>query len=153
MKFRKVITSTLFFVILTACQAAAHEPIIVATNSEFTLSEGQQAEVGDAGIAITFISVSGDSRCPLGIECAASGPVTVSLSIRDQGGIESVEVLETFTDIEGLAPDMEFEGIKDRTTVDGYQVKIISVLPYPERKTFSIGEPDYELGLKVTKDQ
>jgi hypothetical protein len=26
------------------------------------------------------------------------------------------------------------------------------VLPYPEKKTFSIGEPNYELGLKVTRE-
>ena len=81
-----------------------------------------------------------------------SGPVTLSLAIRDQGGTQTTEVLQTFTDILGLAPDMEFEGIKDRMTVDGYLVKIISVLPYPESNTFSIGEPDYQITLKVTKE-
>lgn len=152
MKFRNVIASTLFFVILTACQSGTPEPINAIVNTEFTLSEGQKVELRDAGIAITFISLSGDSRCPLGMECAMSGPVTVSLSIRDQSGTESTEVLQTFTDIKGLSPEMEFEGIKDRMTVDGYLIKIISVLPYPEKKTFSIGEPDYELGLKVTRE-
>jgi hypothetical protein len=150
MKTLNVISLTLFAILLATCQSAP-ESITVTTNSEFTLSEGQPAEISDAGIAVTFISVSGDSRCPLGIECAASGPVTVSLSVRDQGGTESAEVLQTFTDIKGFAPEMEFEGIKDRIMVDGYQIKITSVLPYPQHKAFSIGKPDYQISLKVTK--
>jgi hypothetical protein len=127
-------------------------PVTATTNSEITLSGGQTAEVSDAGIAITFVSLSGDSRCPLGRECAASGPVTLSLSIRDQNGAESIETLQTFTDIKGISPEMEFEGIKDRTTVDGYLIKITSVLPYPNSKSFSIGRPDYQITLKVTSE-
>ena len=152
MKTSRTVVFIFFAVLLAACQSGTPEPLNAIVNTEFTLSEGKKVELRDAGIAITFISLSGDSRCPLGMECAMSGPVTVSLSIRDQSGTESTEVLQTFTDIKGLAPEMEFEGIKDRITVGEYQIKIISVLPYPEKKTFSIGEPNYELGLKVTKE-
>ena len=152
MKTSTTTVSILLILLLSACKAGTPETVAAKTASEFSLSEGQTAEVSDAGISITFISLSGDSRCPLGKECAMSGPVTLSLAIRDQGGTQTTEVLQTFTDILGLAPDMEFEGIKDRTTVDRYLVKIISVLPYPESNTFSIGEPDYQITLKVTKE-
>ena|SRR5690349_7258453 len=139
--------------LLTACQRAAAAPITTTTDVEFTLSEGQLAEVSDANISITFVSVFGDSRCPSGMECAMSGPVTLSLSFRDQSGAEMEQTLQTFTDVKGLAPEMEFEGIQDRVTVDGYQIKILSVLPYPQSRSFSIGEPDYQISLKVTKAQ
>ncbi|MBL8080554.1 MAG: hypothetical protein JNM55_21465 [Anaerolineales bacterium] len=152
MKIPTIIASIFLVLCLSACQAEVPESVTAKTASEFSLFEGQTAEVSDAGITITFVSLSGDSRCPLGKECAMSGPVTLSLAIRDQGGTQTTEVLQTFTDILGLAPDMEFEGIKDRTTVDRYLVKIISVLPYPESNTFSIGEPDYQITLKVTKE-
>lgn len=152
MRTSRAVVYIFFVVLLAACQMGTPAPVTGSTNSEITLSEGQTAEVSDAGITITFVSLSGDSRCPLGKECAMSGPVTLSLAIRDQGGTQTTEVLQTFTDILGLAPDMEFEGIKDRMTVDGYLVKIISVLPYTESNTFSIGEPDYQITLKVTKE-
>jgi hypothetical protein len=151
MKARILISSALCAILLSACRIGTPESMTVLTNSNFTLSEGQTAEVSDAGIAVTLIAISGDSRCPLGMECAVSGPVSVSLSIRNQSEFESTEDLQTFTDTTGLAPEMEFEGIKDRTTVDGVLIKIISVLPYPENKPFSIGEPDYRVTLKVTK--
>lgn len=152
MKTSRTIVFIFFVILLAACQMGSPVPVTATTNSEITLSGGQTAEVSDAGIAITFVSLSGDSRCPLGRECAASGPVTLSLSIRDQNGAESIETLQTFTDIKGISPEMEFEGIKDRTTVDGYLIKITSVLPYPNSKSFSIGRPDYQITLKVTSE-
>jgi hypothetical protein len=152
MKAQTLISSVLCAVLLSACRLGTPEPITVLTTSDFTLSTGQTAEISDASITVTLIAVSGDSRCPLGMECAVSGPVSVSLSIRDQSGMETTENLQTFTDVTGLAPEMEFQGIKDRTTVDGYSIKIVSVLPYPASNSFSIGEPDYQVTLQVTKE-
>lgn len=136
-----------------ACQPAIAGPITATTDTKFSLSQGQKAEISDAGMSITFVSVSGDERCPAGIECAASGPVTLTISIRDQSGTETQETLQTFTDNNGLAPEMIFEGIKDRTTVEGYQIKITGVLPYPQNRSFSIDDLDYQISLKVTKNQ
>src|SRR6185369_10147962 len=119
-------------------------------NTPFNLSVGQMITLGDANLSITFNGVSSDERCPSEIECAASGPVTVQLSIRDQNGIVSEQILQTFTDSSGLAPTMEFEGIKSSVTVGGYQVRITGVLPYPKKSSSSIKSSEYLLGLKVT---
>lgn len=151
MKIRTILLSLLLFHLLVACQAATAEPISTTSSTEFSLVEGQSATIRDAGISVTFLSVSADGRCPFEMECAASGPVSLSLSIRDQNGTESTEILQTFTDVKGLAPEMEFQGIRDRIDVDGYQIKIISVLPYPQNHSFSSGDPDYQISLKVTK--
>jgi hypothetical protein len=136
--------------VLTACQTGTPEPIHTTTDTDITLSAGQTATITDANISITFLSVSSDERCPSEIECAASGPVTIHLSIRNSSGVVSEEVLQTFTDSNGLAPAMEFEGIKRSVLVENYLIKIISVLPYPKDRSSSIKPSEYRLTLQVT---
>jgi hypothetical protein len=144
------ILSSLLLLLLTACQAATPQPMTATSDTEFILSVGQTASITDANIAITFISVSSDERCPSEIECAASGPVTIHLSIQDQDGVVSQEILQTFTDYKGLAPTMEFEGMKSSVSVDNFQIRIIGVLPYPKDRSSSIKDSEYILTLKVT---
>jgi hypothetical protein len=136
--------------LLTACQTGTPEPVNATTGAKIALSAGQTVYVTDANISITFLSVSSDERCPSEIECAASGPVTIHLSIRNGNGVVSEEVLQTFTDSNGLAPTMEFESIKRSVLVDNYLIEIISVLPYPKNRSSSIEASEYVLTLKVT---
>jgi hypothetical protein len=141
----------LLFSSLTACQTAATPaPILATTDTDIILSAGQTATVTDANISITFLSVSSDERCPSEIECAASGPATIHLSIRDGNGAISEEILQTFTDSNGLAPTMEFEGIKRSVLVDNYLIKVIGVLPYPKNRSSSIKGSEYRVTLQVT---
>lgn len=146
------IFSALLLFLLTACQAAIPQPTTASRDTDFTLSMGQSVSITDANIAITFISVSNDERCPSEIECAASGPVTINLSIQDQHGVVSEQTLQTFTDYKGLAPMMEFEGIKSSVLVNDHQIKVIGVLPYPKDRFSSIKDSEYILTLKVTKN-
>lgn len=146
------IIASLLLLWLTACQTATPQSLTSTSDTEFTLSVGQTISITDANITITFISVSSDERCPSEIECAASGPVTINLSIQDQGGVISEETLQTFTDSTGIAPTMEFEGIKSSIIVDDYQIKIVGILPYPKDRSSSIKASEYILALKVTKN-
>lgn len=148
-KFR---ISSLVLLLLTACQAATPQPVTAVSDIQFTLSVGQTVSITDANIAITFISVSSDERCPSEIECAASGPVTINLSIQDQAGTVSEETLQTFTDYKDLSPTMEFEGIKSSVSVDDYKIQVMGVLPYPKDRSSSIKASDYILTLQVTRN-
>jgi hypothetical protein len=152
MKTQAIIVNILLIIFLSACQTKTPEPISTSTGIDFTLSAGQTATLTNANLIVTFVSVLGDERCPSEIECAASGPVTVQLSIKDGTGAVTEETLQTFTDYKGAAPSMEFEGIKDRVTINGYQIKILSVLPYPKIWQDEIKQTEYQLGLRVTKE-
>jgi len=152
MKIQTIIASTLLIIFLPACQTKTPGPISTTTDIDFTLSTGQTATLTDANLTVTFLSVLGDERCPSEIECAASGPVSIKLSIKDKTDVITEESLQTFTNYAGASPEMEFEGIKDRVTINGYQIKILSVLPYPKTRQDEIKQTEYQLGLRVTKE-
>ena len=126
-----------------ACQTAS--PMIeTRPNTEFTLSRDQSARIKTTDITVTFSSVLSDDRCPIEVECAASGPVTVSLSIHRSGDDLPVNVtLETFTDQEGRAPAEEFEGIDSTADIGDYWIRVVGVLPYP-RNLSGIKASDYQ---------
>ena len=127
-------------------------PLTVTTDTEFTLAPGQSAALIDAVFSIRLIGVGGDERCPSAVECAASGPVSVSFTLQKGGGELSTIVLQTFTDQDGRAPDFEFEGIQDRTSYEGYLIRIVSVLPYPENLDEAIQDSDYRVTFLVTEE-
>ena len=141
---------------LLGCQlfapATPPPPLTVSVDEEFVLAPGQSATIADTGLTFKFIAVSSDERCPSEIECAVSGPVTLSLSAQKDSG-ETVDlVLRTFTSNDGLAPTMEFEGIQSQTLFEGYRIKVTSVLPYPARSKTEIKDSDYRVGFLVTQE-
>jgi hypothetical protein len=152
MKIRTAAIFIMLFSLLTACQTATPQPVSAIIGTEFALSAGQTVTLRDANISITFVSILSDERCPSEIECAASGPVTINLSIVDKNGIVSEEILQTFTDNNGLAPTMEFEGIKSSVGVNEYQVKVTGVLPYPKNRFNAIKTSAYKVLLKVIRN-
>jgi len=109
------------------------------------------ATITDAGLTIRLISVLNDGRCPSDVECTESGPVQISLSIQKDNGAAKDLVMQTFTDNDGRSPAMEFEGITDRIVYEGYLMRIVGVLPYPENLSTSIRQNDYRVSFVVTK--
>jgi len=59
--------------------------------------------------------------------------------------------MQTFTDNDGRSPAMEFEGIEDRIVYEGYLIRIVGVLPYPEDPSTSIKQNDYRVSFVVTE--
>jgi hypothetical protein len=120
-------------------------------NTEITLAPGQSAAVAGTDLTITFHSIVSDERCPSEVECAASGPVAISLSVQ-QGDREPTDFsLQTFTDQNGRSPNVQFEGVTNRTEVGGYGIQILSITPYPENSTTKIEPSAYRIGLLVSK--
>ena len=137
--------------LLAACQSATSVPAVTATlNNEFTLGTGQSVSVKKTDLTVTFNAVLSDERCPSKIECAASGPVTVSLSIQQDGDTPATVSLQTFTDQEGRAPGGSFEGIEDQIQIGDYLIQIVSVLPYPQNLS-GIKPSDYQATFMVTQ--
>lgn len=140
----------LLLLLLTSCRAATPPPPITASvNEEFTLRPGQSAAISDSDLTMNLVAVSSDERCPLEIECAASGPVSLSIAIQ-KGESSPVEfALQTFTDNNGRAPDISFEGIQDRIEFEGYVIQVKSVLPFPIKRSGEIRDSEYQVSFIV----
>lgn len=139
---------SLICVLAVACQAA--NPTIEAPlNTEFTLARDQSARIKTTDLTVTFSSVLSDDRCPVEVECAASGPVTVSLAIHRAGEDLPVNVtMETFTDQEGRAPAQDLDGAEPSADIGEYVIHVVSVLPYP-RNLSGIKASDYQATFVV----
>ncbi len=141
----------LLLIALTSCQAAPPPPPITASVSdEFILRPGQSAAIPGIDLTLKLIAISSDERCPLEIECAMSGPVSLSISIQSTENAPAEFTLQTFTDNNGRAPDMSFEGIQDRVEFEGYIIQIKAVLPYPLKRSGEIKDLEYQVSLIVT---
>jgi hypothetical protein len=152
MKTKLILLSLSIIYILAACQSATPPPsLTVATNQEFTLAPDQSATITDADLTNTFNSVLSDDRCPSEVECVASGPVTVSLSIQQGNEAPSNITLQTFTDQNGRSPTGQFEGITDRVEVGDNLVQIVGVTPYPKDPSTKIEPSEYRVSLVVSK--
>jgi hypothetical protein len=146
--------SSIVFLIclLTACQTTTtlSSPGPVALNTEIMLVHDQSAAVTGTDLTITFHSIVSDERCPSSVECAASGPVTVSLSVQQGNEAPADFTLQTFTDLNGRSPNVQFEGITNRAEVGSYVIQISGVTPYPEDPTIKIEPSAYRLALLVS---
>ncbi|MBE0670282.1 MAG: hypothetical protein IH588_06825 [Anaerolineales bacterium] len=140
-------------IILTSCQAPLPPPpITAAVNEDFILRPGQSAAIDSTDLTIQLIAISGDERCPLKIECAMSGPVTLTIFIQKGDDEPAKFNLQTFTDNTGRAPEMSFEGIQDRVEYEGYVFRIKSVMPYPVDSMREIRDSDYRVSFVVTSE-
>ena len=129
----------------------AASPLIAEQGAEFVLAPGEMATIKDTGLIIKLISILSEERCPNEVECAASGPVQISLSAQKDNGTAADLIMQTFTDNDGRSPAMEFEGIEDRIVYEGYLIRIVGVLPYPEDLSTSIKQNDYRVSFVVTE--
>ena len=161
MKNSPLIAFSILVSILIACRAviplSTVPPTLPATvtaekDSEFTLAEDQTASVTGTGLTIRLIGVAGDQRCPREIECAISGPVSISLSVQKDNGAPTNIDLQTFTDDTGRASAGKFEGINSSATVEGYTIQVMGVTPYPAKPSTPIKSSDYRVILIVTQE-
>jgi hypothetical protein len=153
MKTQFISLSLFMICILTACQSAgttAPSPGTAGLNTEVTLAPGQSAAVTGTDLTVTFHSIVSDDRCPSDVECAASGPVTVSLSVQQGDEAPNEFTLQTFTDLDGRSPNVQFEGITNRTEVGDYVIQLAGVTPYPTSPSTPIEASAYRVALLIS---
>lgn len=138
--------------LMTACQPTTPPtPITAVIGDEFTLAPGQKAVISESDLTITLISVPGDERCPLQIECAASGPVTVTIAVQSGAHSSSDFVFLTFTDNDGRVPSMDFQGMTTSVIAGDYVIRVRSILPFPQQFVSEIRDTDYRVSFVVEK--
>ena len=139
---------------LTSCQTSPPPPPITApVKDEFILHPNQSATILGTDLTLKLIAITSDERCPLEIECAMSGPVSLSISIQNAENAPAEFALQTFTGNDGRTPDMSFEGIQDRVEFEGYIIQLKAVLPYPIKRSSEINDSDYQISFVVTPNK
>jgi len=147
-KFKSFISITVF-ILLIACQPVPPPVVNTSLNQEFTLAPDQSSMIGGASLTLKLIGVSSDQRCPANIECAVSGPVSLSISIQKDSDSPQQFDLQSFSGSDGRSPDFVFEGIQDRVEFAGYLIQIKAILPYPQNKIGEINSADYMVTFTV----
>ena len=107
-------------------------------NIPFTLAPGQIARIESEGMDIRFVDVTGDSRCPQGVECIWAGQVTCAIEITKNNILNQV----TLTDSAGssAATGQDFQN---------YHI-FFSITPSPVAGKLIDGN-DYRLTLTVSQ--
>ena len=148
---KSICRALLFLVLLTSCQTAPPAPPVTASSSkEFFLRPSQSATILGTDLTLKLLAVSGDERCPLEIECAMSGPVTLTISLQKAKNTPAEFILQTFTDNDGRAPAGPFQGIQDRMDYEGYIFQVKAVLPFPLKRSNEIKSSEYQVYFVVT---
>jgi hypothetical protein len=111
---------------------------LVFLNVPFTLAPGQTARIESEGMDIRFVDVTGDSRCPQGVECIWAGQVSCAVEITKNNILNQI----TLTDSAG-------SGASTGQDFQNYQI-LFSVTPSPVAGK-TITKSDYRLTLTVSQ--
>ena len=102
--------------------SCATEPASIQTpplGADFTLAPGEMATIGATGLAVTFVRVVSESRCPVNpqIQCIWEGTAQLQLRVSGLGSARDVPI-ETLS-------------TANTATVDGYVVRLRDLTPGP----------------------
>jgi hypothetical protein len=106
---------------------------------EVLLSAGETVPVGDAGLQLTFLDVTEDSRCPSDVVCIQAGQATITVEA-EMDGRDLGTVSLTLGPGEGSAPEK----------LDGYTLELTRLDPYPVT-TMTIQPEDYVAYVTVAQ--
>jgi len=110
----------------------------VSLGESFSLAIGQSASIDREDLAIKFIDVVADSRCPSDVVCIWQGEVACLVEITYSG--TGQQIVLTYP---GLTPEPS-------EALFGSYLFTFSVEPYPEEGK-EIGKSEYRLNLMITK--
>ena len=119
--------------------ACSSEGVTASLGEQFTLPAGKSAVITGESLKIKFVEVTGDSRCPTGVQCIQAGDVKCLMLISYFDSQSSL----VFTQ----------QGGNDITTQDFNVYRItFKVEPYPQAGK-PIKPEDYKMVMTVTKFQ
>ena len=121
-------------ILMTACGESPTSPT-TPLNVEFTLAPGESRRIEGEPLTVTFVGVSGDSRCPADAICVLGGSATVAISVAS--GLSS------------RAYDLR-TGDMLPVVHEGLTIALVALMPYPFSAR-TIAPNDYRATLKVTR--
>ena len=120
--------------LMTGCDEAQTSPT-APVDAEFTLAPGEGRRIEGESVSVTFVGVSGDSRCPADAICVWGGSATVKITVASGFSSQGYE-LQT--------------GDMRPVVHNGLTIALVELSPYP----FSarpIAPDEYRATLKVTR--
>jgi hypothetical protein len=127
------IACTLMCLALAACGAApVQQGRAVAVGTEVTLPPGDMVRVKAAELAVRFVGVSEDSRCPRDVTCVWAGEVKVQLEIH----------------LAAQAASQTEVRAGDSTVAGAYRISLVRVEPQPKTGA-KIAPQHYRATLKI----
>lgn len=125
---------SLALLLIPACQPGK---VNAGPGQEFQLKPGQQAVITGKDLSIKFVSVSEDSRCPIGATCIWEGRDVCLLKITLDGNTSDLSLIQM-----GSSEQSEQDYL-------GYHF-VFNLTPYPVLGD-ETDNGDYRLILKVTQ--
>ena len=115
------------------------DQVTASLGEQFTLPAGKSAVITGESLKIKFVEVTGDSRCPTGVQCIQAGDVKCLMLVNYLDSQSSL----TFTQLGG----------SEAATQDFNVYRItFKVEPYPQAGK-QIKPEDYKMVMTVTKFQ
>ena len=125
-------------VVLAASSCSGLDDVQVRLNEEFCLSIGQHASVTGEDLAVSFVEVTEDSRCPSNVTCVWAGRVSCVVELTHTGSSYRMTLTEP-----GLTSEYTREEYEE------YELAF-HVTPYPEAG-MKIANDTYRLHLIISK--
>ena len=131
---------------IAACNSPARDVLTLpsAPNStvplgtDFTLAPGESAAIDGQSMQLTFVKLTGDSRCPTNalIQCVWAGSAVIAVRTTSSAATRDLP-LETLV-------------ARDTATVDGFLVRLVSVTPAP-LTTDPVPPASYRATMRITR--
>ena len=126
----KILTATLMLLLVMGMTVFAKTP------ETLVLKAGQQKRSKLSGLTVKFVSVTEDSRCPVGTNCVWAGNAKISVRVSKNGHTRTVDLNTNVRD--------------NAVIVEGYSIKLIRLTPEP-RSNVRINRNGYQATLEMEK--
>jgi hypothetical protein len=120
---------------------ADNSPVPAVLDNAFTLAHDQSAALESEDLAVKFVDVAEDSRCPVGVECIWQGQVKIDLEIKRQDG--SPDTIQ----LTSLAGEPE---LAEKAVGDLY-IRLAKVEPQPMKGSV-LTIFDYRITLTISRN-
>ncbi len=114
-----IVLGVLYYPLPSEANKTQNTPVDASFNKNFQIKINQTAVFNSDNISITFLNVTEDSRCPEGAVCVWPGQVKAVFSFQNN------QTNETFN------LTLNSNQTQSQTNVNGYNVKLVKVDPYP----------------------
>jgi hypothetical protein len=132
----RILLGALCLVAATACLEKNPAGPTVPLNQQFTLRRGETASIDGTSVRLEFVEVTGESRCPVDVQCVRAGDAIVHVRALDGAAVADYEL---------RAGDSSRSAASHRQL----RIELVQLDPYPV-STRTIGQDDYRATLKVT---
>jgi hypothetical protein len=125
-----VSVSLIWAVALAAC---GRDGSAATLNAPIQLAPGQSAVFDAEDLAVKFVGIDSDSRCPSDVACVWAGEIIVRLAVRKNRRTQELSISST-----------------QSLPLEDFVVTVLEVLP-PPASSHRIAPADYRVTLKVTR--